>query len=85
MKDFDPQEVKMGPAKHAPLDAFEAIDVSFDDPIAPRQREGSTNGSVIPTGLFKSPNEVKRKVEACSTHHNPRRSQGTTTMDASIL
>jgi len=37
MKDFDPEQVKLGPAKHTSLDEFEAIHMPFDDPVAPRK------------------------------------------------
>src|SRR5437879_3468390 len=49
MQDFDSQEVKVCPAKHTPLNELETIDVSFDDPIAPRQRASGSHSSVIPT------------------------------------
>src|SRR4029434_5157442 len=42
-----PQEIEVCPAKHLPLQHFEAIDVAFDGAVAPGQREPCFDGGIV--------------------------------------
>lgn len=49
VKNFDPQQVKMCPAKHLVLEKFEAIDMPFHDPVVPPKPESRLHSGIVST------------------------------------
>src|SRR4249919_3365060 len=43
-----PKEIELHPAIPTPLDQLEAVDMAFDWPVRPRQRQGGFDGRIVP-------------------------------------